>query len=252
MNTKIEARDGVDMFARYAYAPNHLGFCGPADTTALRDGDAERVRVLARGFSGAWPYLCVLARLTGIADPLDKRLVESYWLGGGVGAELDRGEFLTALLDLIGPVAGSYWSHLGPELVAEAAADHAFHVFAVYPWSRLLTTRAPEKPREILDNCRITPAEVVAREGSTLTVAFRPLRWDGAELTLADEVSAEVPVTIDGYAALPDTAPGDLVALHWGHLCGRLTRAQADRLVGETEDRLRVTSTRLAVGRARA
>src|SRR5271156_7167157 len=112
---------GPEMFARYAYAPNALGFCGPPLGATLRDGSIEDVRTAAMKFSGAWPYLQVLSTMTGIADPLDYRLVESYWLGGGVGADLDPGEFVDALLAIIGPQAGRYWSHLGPNLVPQAA-----------------------------------------------------------------------------------------------------------------------------------
>ena len=52
---------GVGLFARYAHAPNALGFCGPP--TGLGRSEDE-VRAAARRFSGAWPYLQVLARLT--------------------------------------------------------------------------------------------------------------------------------------------------------------------------------------------
>ena len=44
----------------------------------------------ARRFSGAWPYLQVLARLTGVDDPLDAGLVEAYWLGRDVGVDARR------------------------------------------------------------------------------------------------------------------------------------------------------------------
>src|SRR6201999_421465 len=77
---------GPEMSARYAYAPNALGFCGPPLGATLRDGSIDDVRLAATQFSGAWPYLQVLAKMTGISDPLDYRLVESYWLGGGIGS----------------------------------------------------------------------------------------------------------------------------------------------------------------------
>src|SRR5205085_7375000 len=129
---------GAEMFARYAYAPNALGYCGPPLGATLRDGSVDDVRRAATKFSGAWPYLRVLSSLTGIADPLDYRLVESYWLGGGVGAGLDPHEFFDELLAIIGPQAGRYWSHLSPDLAGESAANHCFHVFGVYPWTRFL------------------------------------------------------------------------------------------------------------------
>ncbi len=82
--------------------------------------DARRVGRCRAGrrsaFSGVWPYLRVLAAMTGIADPLDYRLVESYWLGGGIRADLDQGEFTRELLGIIGPRAGGYWSHLTADL----------------------------------------------------------------------------------------------------------------------------------------
>uniref|UniRef100_UPI002457BBB6 DUF6390 family protein n=1 Tax=Nocardia asiatica TaxID=209252 RepID=UPI002457BBB6 len=53
------AGSGAEMFARYAYAPNRLGYCGPPDATALRDGSDEQVRAVARRFTSAWPYLRV-------------------------------------------------------------------------------------------------------------------------------------------------------------------------------------------------
>src|SRR5262249_14286438 len=80
------AHSGAVMFARYAYPPNELGYCGPADSGAVphyaAGGEADRGLVeLARGFEGAWPYLELIAGVTGIADPLDRRVVEAYWVG---------------------------------------------------------------------------------------------------------------------------------------------------------------------------
>ena len=69
--------NGTEIFARYAYAPNRLGFCGPPEAVALRGGSDADVRAVARQFSGAWPYLWAMSRLTGISDPLDYRLVEN-------------------------------------------------------------------------------------------------------------------------------------------------------------------------------
>ena len=110
---------GVEMFARYAYAPNALGYCGPPLGATLRDGAAAQVRAAAARFSGAWPYLRVLSALTGITDPLDRRLVESYWLGGGVGAGVDPADFLAALRDIISGYweAGYSFDRLTPQVV---------------------------------------------------------------------------------------------------------------------------------------
>ena len=175
------------MFARYAYAPNALGYCGPPLGATLRDGSVDEVRRAATKFSGAWPYLRVLSTLTGIADPLDYRLVESYWLGGGVGADLDPNEFFDALLAIIGPQAGRYWSHLTPDLACEAAGNHCFHVFGVYPWTRFLGRGMDEQPLSVLDNCRITWGTVISRAGDDVEVMCSEagLGWSGANAVRA-------------------------------------------------------------------
>ncbi|MGB8407530.1 MAG: DUF6390 family protein [Mycobacterium sp.] len=236
---------GAEMFARYAYAPNHLGYCGPPEPADLRSGSATRVRAAAKKFSGAWPYLQVLSKMTGIADPLDHRLVESYWLGGGVGAGLDPGDFARELLGLIGPRVGLYWSHLTADLTEEAAANHSFHVFGVYPWSRLLGRGLDEHPLRVLENCRISWATVLSRSGDDVEVQAHRLSWDGHELRLAEPSPLRLDIWADGYSALPDVEVGDRVAVHWGRLCGRLTPNQHRALQDSTVRQLRVTNQRL-------
>ncbi len=240
---------GAEMFARYAHAPNALGYCGPPLGAALRDGSVEEIRAAAMKFSGAWPYLQVLSTMTGIPDPLDYRLVESYWLGGGHGAELDPRAFVDELLAIIGPQAGRYWSHLGPDLVGEAAANHCFHVFAVYPWSRLLGLKGgclDEHPLGVLDNCRITWGTVLSRDGDDVEVWCRRLVWDGRVLALSEPSARRLEIWGDGYSAVPDVAVGDDVAIHWGRLCGRLRPEQVRALADATAWQLGVTNHRLA------
>jgi hypothetical protein len=224
---------GVELFARYAHAPNALGFCGPS--SGIGTTEAE-IRAAARRFSGAWPYLQVLARLTGVDDPLDAGLVEAYWLGRGLG--IDNTEFGRELLAVIGPQAGHYWAHLTPELLATGAPDHGFHVFGVYPWSRLLG-RATE-PLHVLDSCRIRWGTVVAVAGDAITVEVRHLTWDGQALALGSPV-AEV-LQQGGSAA----TAGSVVALHWDHLCDVLTPEQVADLERSTLRELAATNLRLA------
>jgi hypothetical protein len=247
--TPTENDRGPEMFARYAYAPNALGFCGPPLGATLRDGSVEDVRLAATTFSGAWPYLRVLATMTGINDPLDYRLVESYWLGAGIGAELDPDQFVEELLAIIGPKASRYWGHLTADLTCEAAANHCFHVFGVYPWSRLLGRnggRLDEHPLSVLDNCRITWGTVLSRDGGNIEVSCRRLDWDGTALGLSDPSARRLEVWTDGYSAVPDVGVGDEIAIHWGRLCGRLQPEQIQALADSTTRQLQVTNQRLA------
>lgn len=238
----VRVLPGWALFARYARAPNALGYCGPP--AGLGPSEAE-VRVAARRFSGAWPYLQVLARLTGTADPLDRRLVAAYWRGDDLGVE--REAFGVALLAVIGPQAGAHWTHLTPALLAEAAPDHGFHVFGVYPWTRLLgpARAAGPGPLDVLDGCRIRGGTVLRRTGESATVVARRLTWDGATLGLADPGEERV-----GVGAGLDPEPGEPVALHWDGVCDRLTPAQVADLEVGTAERLTLTNARLARERA--
>jgi len=236
---------GAELFARYAYAPNHLGYCGPPAGDVLRTGTAAQVRAAARRFSGAWPYLQVLSRMAGIDDPLDPRVVESYWFGGGVGERLDPRAFGAELLAVIGPQAGHYWSHLTADLLDEAAGNHAFHVLGVYPWTRLLGRGADEHPLHVLDSCRITWATVLALRGDEVDVRYRPLSLVGGALRLAEPVVTRIPAVVEGYAPAPGLRVDDAVALHWGRICGRLERSRLHELRASTVRQLERTNRRL-------
>jgi hypothetical protein len=238
----ITDTDGPEMFARYAYAPNQLGYCGPRNSSRLLNGARDEIEVAARQFTGAWPYLQVLSRMTGIADPLDYRLVESYWLGGGMGARLGSRAFTAELLAVIGPQAGHYWTHLTADLADEAAPNHCFHVFGVYPWSRLLGKGMDEHPLAVLDSCRIAWGTVVSTDDDSVVVSCQRLTWDGAALSL----SAALTRTVDRDGISPALAPGELVAVHWNRVCGRLNTEQVQALADSAHRQLYATNRRLA------
>ena len=241
---------GAVLFARYAYAPNELGYCGPAETQALFElgvtgsTDADVVGI-ARRFSGAWPYASVLAELAGIADPLDERVMRAYWTGSDLLDEIDRTDFARKLLEVIAAQAGHYWQHLSTELLPEAAPTHGFHVFGVYPWTRLLA-QLPDQALHVLDNCRIRWGRVMHLDGEHVVVRSRRLTWNGCSIGLAAAAPERVRLVADGHSFVPDARAGDLVTLHWDSVCERLDAARVDWLRRGTAAQLRVTNARLA------
>jgi hypothetical protein len=247
---------GAVLFARYSYAPNELGYCGPAETRALfelgvtGDSDADIVSI-ARRFSGAWPYAVLLANLAGVPDPLDETVMRAYWTGGALLADIDNARFATMLLELIGPRAGPYWGHLTADLLPEAAPTHAFHVFGVYPWTRLLS-EIPEQALHVLDNCRVRWGEVLDAEGEHVLVRSQRLCWDGRALGLAEPAEERVRFAVDGRGFVPDPGVGDVLALHWDSVCERLTGEQTEFLRSGTVEQLHHTNVRLAEDLERA
>lgn len=241
---------GEQLFARYVYAPNDLGYCGPAEAAALFDlgvtGQTEADIVsIARGFSGAWPYAELIAEIAGIDDPLDEAVMRAYWTGARLLDVDGRAAFGRKLLDLFGAQAGHYWTYLTPDLLDEVAPTHGFHVLAVYPWSRLLATGKPE-PLHVLDSCRIRWGEVVRVDGEHVITRSPRLTWDGNRLGLGPPAEERVRYLVDGRGFVPDPEPGQWLALHWDWVSDRLSEGAVDDLERETIWQLDATNERLA------
>lgn len=243
------AAQGARLFARYAHAPNELGYCGPASAAALEraacgGGDPAAVAAAARQFSGAWPYQQLIAEHCGITDPLDERVVRAYWTGNHLTDRIDVDRFGGELLSRFGERAGHYWSHLTAELLPEVTATHAFHVFGVYPWSRLLETGMPQ-PLHILDSCRIGWGTVLEVSDGDAAVRVRPLEFDGTRLALGTETVRRAGRRTASGVFVPALRVGEQVALHWDFVCDRLTAEEAGRLESWTVRQLGHTNGRL-------
>lgn len=241
---------GQRLFARYAYGPNALGYCGPDATAALRSmvtGGAPELDIyaVAKQFSGAWPYQQVMAELAGYGDPLDREVVRAYWTGNALTQGIDREHFFEVLLDRIKPQAGHYWSHLDHELSVEAAPTHAFHVLSVYPWSRLLSTGRPE-PLDVLESCRIGWGRIEEVHEETLTVLTQKLAYDAGRLYLADAGHQDVRFRDVQGPLICEPKQGEVVAIHWGQVCDRLSPFQALALSHWTTWQLEAVAPRLA------
>ncbi|MFC2047471.1 DUF6390 family protein, partial [Chloroflexota bacterium] len=66
--------DGTIMFARYAFMPNKLGYCGSNDNRALFDYCAAKhtdpgLVAILKKFEAAYPYLKLIASNNNISDP---------------------------------------------------------------------------------------------------------------------------------------------------------------------------------------
>ncbi|MDP2712120.1 MAG: DUF6390 family protein [Solirubrobacteraceae bacterium] len=251
MSGAISQPRGHRLFARYACAPNARGYCGPPavagaglEAVACGHGAGVDVPSLAARFSGAWPYQCLIADLAGIADPLDERVVRAYWTGNALTREINGRQLGELLLERFASQAGHYWSHLTPGLLDEVTPTHAFHVFGVYPWTRLLATGRDE-PLHVLDSCRIRSAEVLEVRPELVLVRARALTWDGRQLELAEPADEEVTWRSARGAFTGPLREGACVALHWGHICDELGERAGSELDHWTELQIETTNQRL-------
>lgn len=257
MATTSARADGHDhvagpvLFARYAYPPNQLGYCGPGDHRALLDYGAAQVAdpglvQLARGFTGPWPYLKLIAGAAGIRDPFDRRVVEAYWVGNSLLERVQPADLGQELWDRFRAVAGRRWNHLSEAIPAGAVAHHSFHVFGVYPWVGLLESGRSDQPLHQLDRCRIRWGQVVTVEGDQVVARFQPLVWDGTRLSLGAPQLETVTRALDGVGFVPDLRPGEWVSMHWHWVCDRLDRRQLADLRCFTARQLDITNRRVA------
>ena len=223
---------GYRLFARYAFPPNELGYCGPADAGVLLRGDnAADVAAHARAFDGAWPYLRAIADAAAIDDPLDEEVVRSYWIGGPLLEAVDPVALLTRLRSAFkGQLTGLLSELASP---AGVLAHHSFHVFAVYPWIRFLD-RDPTTPLQVLQDCRIRWGTVESVDGEHAVIRSRPLLFEASVLTLGGEVTERVRWSKDGVSLVATPAPGEAVAAHWDWVCGTLSDAELAALADAT------------------
>lgn len=240
---------GPELFFRYAQPPNQLGYCGPDDperVEALATGDVlprTEIAALAAAFSGAWPYLSLLAEVSG-ASPLDKTVVESYWLGMPIASRVDTNAWGNSVQSRFGGRAGPRWERIAGAIEASGEPSHAFHVFCVYPWVGLLREGHVEPSLRVLDQCRVSLGSVVSESGNTLIVRRSQLEWVDDELRMS---APQVELCENPYQLV--CRPGDLVAIHWGKACQVLEPREASRLDAGLAHHLRLANVELTAGR---
>jgi len=247
---------GAIRFARYAFPPNSLHYCGPEGGSVLleyadaRTADAGLVE-LAADFEAAWPYLELIAGESGIGDPLDDRVVDAYWLGNEILVRIDRTRFAHSLQGRFGARPGWSPDRILPALPAGAMPNHSFHVFGVYPWVGLLRGGS-DQPLRILDRCRIRSGVVEAVQDDSARVRYQPLCWDGKRLGFGDRRVETVTITQGGYSLAGPLSRGDIVAMHWDWVCERITGEEARRIERWTASQLQVVNGLTAPGPAAA
>lgn len=247
MTRPQEHRSGAAQFARYAFPPNELGYCGPAGADLLLESGRtgahpEEITERARVFDGVWPYMEIIASAAGLDDPMDPRVGEAYWIGNEL---LDRVDPAACADELRSRFAGQTTSGLddGPARPAvEAVPHHGFHVFTVYPWVRMLGVGNDAVAISVLDHCRIRWGEVTEIQGEYLQVNSAPLTWDGRGLALGPAQMETVRWSAGGNSLLDTVRLGQQVALHWDWACDELDSQHVRSLEHHTRRQLDETN----------
>lgn len=242
--------EGAVRFARYAYPPNVLGYCGPDDHLALFEYGSEEVSdgglvALARDFEGAWPYLELIASSSG-RRPLDDEVVEAYWIGNHLLDLVGLAELGGSITDRFRYRAGTSWEAVESAVIEGVKPSHGFHVFCVYPWVGLMRTGMVDQPLRVLDQCRIRWGEVLSVDGDSAEIRSRRLVFENDQIFLGPEEGSTAKWARSGRGLGGLLSAGDTVALHWDWVCEKLTPLGLARLRRETSTVLDLANRHLA------
>lgn len=230
-------------FIRYGFMPNQLRYCGGDDNRTIFEYGVERVvddglRPLLKKFTGALPYLQLIARANGIADPFDDRVVEAYWLGNELLDHVEVRQLYNHLLERFGPqLQGRTRDWVLGKAPAGARPHHNFHVFDVHSHVGQL-----ENSLHTIDNCRVSWGRVIAVEGPELVVDRPPLLLQEGTLVVGPAAHMRALRQIDARGFADTAAVGDWVSLHWGWVCEVITPRQQANLVRFTDHQLRIAN----------
>ncbi len=223
--------DGTLLFARYAFMPNRLSYCGGDDNQTLFEYCAANhtdpgLVVLLEKFQAALPYLKLIARGNGIRDPFDRRVVEAYWLGNELLDRVDMVRFYDSLNERfsgrINPKALGYLLGKPP---LGARPHHSFHVFDVH--SR---TGSLDHSLDTMEKCRIGWGRISEIKEANFVVSYQPLELQAGKLKLGNDSKKTVLRQIDGMGFVTQFEVGNWISFHWDWACDILSERQVRNL----------------------
>ena len=234
---------GTLRFVRYGFMPNLLRYCGGDDNRALLDYGTAGVtdgglRDLLGRFTGALPYLRLIARANHIADPFDARVVEAYWLGNELLEGVEVRQLYDAILERFGKqLQGRTRDLVLGKAPAGAHPHHSFHVLDVH-------SRVGELPATVqtLESCRVSWGRVCTIDRGELVVERQPLVLAAGKLMLDAPRRERVVRQVEGRGFADAAKVGDWVSLHWGWVCEVLTERQRANLEKYTREHLAIAN----------
>ncbi len=246
IETPVSPLAGMLRFIRYGFMPNRLRSCGGDENRLLFDHAVAQVvdgglNQHLKKFTGALPYLQLIARANGIADPFDPRVVDAYWIGNDL---LDRVEVRQLYDSLLGRFGTQLQGRTRDLVLGKAPAGarphHSFHVLDVHSrvgdFGQTLAT---------MDHCRVSWGTVVEVAGGELVVDRAPLVLSNGKLVLGAPLRERIVRQIDGRGFVEQAAVGDTVSIHWGWACEVLADAQQRRLERYTRYHLGIANQTL-------
>ncbi len=253
--------DGLLMFAKYAFPPNILQFCGPNESGTLfeimgkgnlgafssdKDINHEFKKLLLQ-FNGAFPYLRLISQSNGIKDEFDKRVVEAYWLGNNLLENVEiKDIYLSVESRFRKMMKQKDWFWLSSQSAPKAKPFHGFHVLDIFRRTGLLRSANKANLLGTMDKCRIAWGRVevidLSRKDKNFPssgiamVEYPGLEFYNGKLRVGENKFKKF------FLLNPLIKNGDEVSLHWDYICDRITPYQKKNLIKWTNYHLRLAN----------
>lgn len=222
---KMGKMSGARLAMLYGQVPCRLGLCGPEDKGKQKtiaeflkgdDGLEGKIREIIKEFKGAYPYYELIAKSNEILDPLDRRVVEAYWLGNNLLGKVKIANFRKMMEQKFLPL-GKMPAEKIKNLPKAAIACHNFHVLNIGSVTgRFKETRAG------LDLCRVSWGKIIKAKNKELAVLRQPLKF-GSRISLGKPAILTIRWNKD---ILSDVNKGDWISIHWNTAIEKLTPLQ--------------------------
>jgi hypothetical protein len=234
---------GMVRFIRYGFMPNRLRYCGGDESRLLFEHAVENVidgglNGHLKKFTGALPYLQLIARANGIADPFDSRVVDAYWIGNSLLDQVEVRQLYDSLQERFGrQLQGRARDLVLGKAPAGARPHHSFHVLDVHSRVGDFGQTLPT-----MDHCRVSWGTVVEVDGGELVIDRVPLILAQGKLVLGESIRERVVRQIEGRGFVEQATVGDTVSVHWGWACEVLSRDRLERLERYTRHHLDIAN----------
>lgn len=170
---------GVELFIRFAYPGCERGFCGLSFPETLENleifvnlrrkskGKIKEIKEILKTFTVAYGYCQLIAEANGIPDPLEKEVVEAYFVGNELLDKVKPEDFRRFLESF---KKFRDFSKIPERIFEKLRPLHAFQVLILGG----LNQRFPQTPAE-KDQCRISWGEIKSVQREKLIIEYQPL-----------------------------------------------------------------------------
>ncbi len=224
--------EGVGLSAKFALMPNCLGHCGTDWFAGLYSmylrGKVEDwyLKAEMRNFTAHFEYLRLIAECNEMR-PFDERVVEAFWIGNELLESVKKRDLEYLILEGFAGEEGMSRRRAVrcvKEIPEGVVPHHSFHVL------HLGSLSGKFKPtHEHADCCLVRSGIIRKIKGEVAEVDCWSMRGVKRE---------RMQSSINGIRSDEKLEKGDVVAVHWGMMCAKLSEAQERNLIKYTRRNL--------------